>query len=120
MNYRIPDGQFTVDPAGPMPTITFSATCGAFELNTMLPVVAYNMLLSIELLANASRVFAKRCVAGLEADAEKCRGNIEQSLAMATALAPAIGRPWSDPALRLGCIPSYGMHRGGHGACGSD
>jgi fumarate hydratase class II len=72
-------------------TITFSATCGAFELNTMLPVVAYNLLLSIELLANASRVFAKRCVAGLEADAEKCRGNIQQSLAMCTALAPVIG-----------------------------
>src|SRR6266446_5652485 len=39
-------------------TITFSATCGAFELNTMLPVVAYSLLQAIDLLANASRVFA--------------------------------------------------------------
>jgi fumarate hydratase, class II len=72
-------------------TIAFSATCGAFELNTMLPVVAHNLLQAIELLANASRVFARRCITGLEADVAKCEGNIEQSLAMCTALAPAIG-----------------------------
>jgi fumarate hydratase class II len=71
--------------------ITFSGTFGAFELNTMLPVVAYNLLQAIELLASASRVFARRCIKGLEADAEKCRSNIEQSLAMCTALAPVIG-----------------------------
>jgi len=72
-------------------TIAFSGTYGAFELNTMLPVVAYNLLQSIELLASASRVFTKRCVAGLEADAEKCAANVERSLAMCTALAPVIG-----------------------------
>jgi len=71
--------------------VTFSGTYGAFELNTMLPVTAYNLLQSISLLASASRVFAKRCIAGLEADREKCEGNIEQSLAMCTALAPVIG-----------------------------
>src|SRR6266850_4146447 len=71
--------------------VTFSGTYGAFELNTMLPVTAYNLLQSIELLASASRVFARRCVVGLEADAEKCESNIEQSLAMCTALAPVIG-----------------------------
>jgi fumarate hydratase class II len=72
-------------------TITFSGTSGNFELNTMLPVIAYNLLQSIELLANASRVFAQRCVAGLQADAEKCESNIERSLGMCTALAPVIG-----------------------------
>src|SRR5437879_7506560 len=71
--------------------VTFSGTYGAFELNTMLPVTAYNLLQSISLLTSASRVFAKRCIAGLEADREKCEGNIEQSLAMCTALAPVIG-----------------------------
>jgi fumarate hydratase, class II len=54
-------------------------------------VAAHNLLESVELLTNASRVFARRCVAGLEADPEKCEGYIEQSLAMCTALAPAIG-----------------------------
>jgi len=71
--------------------VAFSGTYGAFELNTMLPVAAYNLLQSIELLASASPVFARRCVAGLEADSRKCEGNIEQSLAMCTALAPVIG-----------------------------
>jgi fumarate hydratase, class II len=71
--------------------VTFSGTFGAFELNTMLPVVGHNLLQAIALLTNASQVFGRRCVKGLEADAEKCRGNIEQSLAMCTALAPVIG-----------------------------
>jgi fumarate hydratase class II len=71
--------------------ITFAGTFGNFELNTMLPVTAYNLLQAIELLSRASRVFAHRCVAGLEADVAKCEGNIEQSLAMCTALAPEIG-----------------------------
>jgi len=71
--------------------ITFAGTHGAFELNTMLPVAGYNLLQEIELLTNASHVFARRCVAGLEADVEKCRDNIEKSLAMCTALAPVIG-----------------------------
>jgi len=71
--------------------ITFAGTFGNFELNVMLPVIAHNLLESIELLANASRVFARRCIAGLEADAEKLEANIERSLAMCTALAPVIG-----------------------------
>jgi fumarate hydratase class II len=57
----------------------------------MLPVTAYNLLQAIELLAAASRVFSRRCVAGLEVNLDKCEGNIEQSLAMCTALAPVIG-----------------------------
>ena len=71
--------------------ITFGGAFGNFELNAMLPVIAHNLLQSIELLANGSRVFARRCVAGLEADAEKCAANLERSLAMCTALAPEIG-----------------------------
>ncbi len=71
--------------------VTFAGTFGNFELNTMLPVAAYNLLQAIEILTNASRVFARRCVVGLEADAEKCEANIEQSLAMCTALVPEIG-----------------------------
>src|SRR5206468_5117381 len=71
--------------------VTFSGTYGAFELNTMLPVTAYNLLQSIDLLTSASRVFARRCIAGLEADVEKCESNIEKSLAMCTSLAPVIG-----------------------------
>src|SRR6185312_1636415 len=71
--------------------VTFAGTFGNFELNTMLPVTAHNLLQAIELLTSASRVFARRCITGLEADAAKCEANIEQSLAMCTALAPEIG-----------------------------
>jgi fumarate hydratase class II len=71
--------------------ISIGGMLGNLELNTMMPVIAHNLLQSIDLLANAARVFAKRCVAGIEADAEKCRAMIEQSLAMCTALAPKIG-----------------------------
>ena len=71
--------------------ITFSGTYGAFELNTMLPITAYNLLQAIELLTSASRIFTRRCISGLEADVQKCEGNVEKSLAMCTALAPVIG-----------------------------
>jgi fumarate hydratase class II len=73
-------------------TITWSNAIGStFELNVMMPVMAYNLLQSVELLSKAARVFADRCVAGLEADEEKCRAMVEQSLAMCTSLAPLIG-----------------------------
>jgi len=71
--------------------ITFGGTFGNFELNVMLPVIAHNLLQAIELLTSGSRVFARRCITGLEADVAKCEGNIENSLAMCTALAPVIG-----------------------------
>jgi fumarate hydratase class II len=71
--------------------ITFSATYGAFELNTMMPVAAYNLLQAIALMTTASHVFARRAITGLEADAKKCESYVEQSLAMCTALAPVIG-----------------------------
>jgi fumarate hydratase class II len=64
---------------------------GHFELNTMMPLMAYNLLSSIEWMANAVRAFTNRCVAGIEADEERCRETVERNLALATALAPVIG-----------------------------
>jgi fumarate hydratase, class II len=72
-------------------TIAWSAAAGNFELNVMMPVMAYDLLESIELLAAASRNFAERLVDGLEADRERAGAYVEQSLAMGTALAPEIG-----------------------------
>jgi fumarate hydratase class II len=62
-----------------------------FELNTLMPLIAHNLLESVRLLTAAIRVFADRCVAGIEADTERCRALIDQSLAMCTSLAPKIG-----------------------------
>jgi len=72
-------------------TIMMGGQAGNFELNVMLPVMAYNLLQSIELLASAANVFAKKCVDGISANAETCAGYIEKSLALATGLVPKIG-----------------------------
>jgi len=74
-------------------TIAFagSGLGSTFELNVMMPVMAYNLLQSIELLASAARVFADRTVQGLEANRQRCESLVEQSLAMCTSLAPLIG-----------------------------
>jgi fumarate hydratase class II len=72
-------------------TVTFGGTFGFFELNTMLPVVGYNLLQSIDLLGSAARTFTEKCVVGLDVDAIRCEENVEKSLAMCTALAPVIG-----------------------------
>ncbi len=61
------------------------------ELNLAMPMMAYNLLESIRLLSNAARAFADRCIAGLEADENRCAELVEQSLALATALVPMIG-----------------------------
>ncbi|HEX4123809.1 MAG TPA: class II fumarate hydratase [Tepidisphaeraceae bacterium] len=73
-------------------TIAWAGAFGStFELNVMMPVMAYNLLQSIELLSRAATVFADRCVAGIEANSERCQELVEQSLAMCTSLAPLIG-----------------------------
>ncbi len=71
--------------------VAFAGTTGAFELNVTVPVMGANLLESVRLLATAARVLADRCVAGLEADVDRCRRNAESSPAIATALAPALG-----------------------------
>lgn len=72
-------------------TVTWCCAAGNFELNVMMPVMAYDLLESIELLASASRNFDEKCIRGLEADRERAGAFVEQSLAMGTALAPEIG-----------------------------
>jgi fumarate hydratase class II len=71
--------------------VAFGGTAGNFELNVMLPVIARNLLESLRLLAQVSRLFADRCIAGLEADVERCRTFALSSPAIATALNPYIG-----------------------------
>jgi fumarate hydratase, class II len=72
-------------------TIALAGLSGNFELNMMMPVMAHNLLESIDLLARSAKNFEDRCVQGIKADEARCRSMIEQSLAMCTALAPVIG-----------------------------
>lgn len=71
--------------------IAFGGASGLLDLNVMLPVMAHNLLESEVILANASRMFADKCIAGLEANREKCEQQIEWSMSMVTSLAPVIG-----------------------------
>lgn len=71
-------------------TIAMSGQWGFFELNTMMPVAGYNLLQSLELLAAAARVFAEKCVDGLEATENGPR-MVEHGLSIATPLATVIG-----------------------------
>src|SRR5579859_7765604 len=71
--------------------IAWSGAAGNFELNVMMPVMAYDLLESIALLAAASRNFAERLVDALAADSERAGAFVEESLAMGTALVPEIG-----------------------------
>jgi fumarate hydratase class II len=68
-----------------------SAQYGNFELNTMMPVFAYNLLQAIEILTNAIRNFTRRCVDGIGANRDRCRELAEKSLAVVTALVPKLG-----------------------------
>ena len=72
-------------------TIAWCCAAGNFELNVMMPVMAYDLLESIALLAAASRNFSRRAIHGLQANSERASGFVEQSLAMCTVLAPVIG-----------------------------
>ncbi len=72
-------------------TVALCGLSGNFELNVMMPTIAYNMLQSIELLSNAIKAFDEKCLAGLTADKQRCETLLEQSLALVTALVPEIG-----------------------------
>jgi fumarate hydratase class II len=71
--------------------IAWCAAAGNFELNAMMPLIAWNLLDSIELLTAGTRNFAVRLVQGLGANRERAAAFVEQSLGVATALVPVIG-----------------------------
>ncbi|NIM16597.1 MAG: aspartate ammonia-lyase [Candidatus Aminicenantes bacterium] len=71
--------------------VTISGLSGNFELNVMMPVMAHNLLSSLELLTNAVNGFTDKCLVGLTANEARCKELVEKSLAMVTALNPYIG-----------------------------
>ena len=71
--------------------ITVGGLQGQFELNVRIPLIARNLLQSIRLLASTSRLFAEKCVDGIEANLAGCERSAESTLAVATALNPFIG-----------------------------
>ena len=72
-------------------TVTTAGASGVFELNVMMPVIARNVLESIRMLANASRLLASRCVDGITAHEDQMRAYAESSPSIVTPLNSAIG-----------------------------
>ena len=93
VNPVIPEAviQVAAQVVGNDTTITIGAQTAHLELNTMLPVIGYNLLQSIGLLSSAALVFGEKCIQGIEPNLERCGANIEKSLAMATYLVPHLG-----------------------------
>jgi len=106
--------------------ITLGGQAGNFELNVMLPMLAYNLLQSIRWLGNAASAFAEKCVKGIVANREKCASYLEQSLALVTPLVPHIGydraaalakkafdtrRTVREVAVAEGVLPEEEIHR---------
>ncbi|HEU5049877.1 MAG TPA: aspartate ammonia-lyase [Gemmatimonadales bacterium] len=72
-------------------TVAMAAEAGQLELNVMMPVIAHNVVFGLIIVGNASRIFAEKCIQGLEADEAQCAYWLERSPALVTALAPKIG-----------------------------
>ena len=72
-------------------TVSFAGSQGHFELNVFKPVIAYNVLQSIRLIADAAISFTDKCVVGIAANEARIKSLMEQSLMLVTALAPEIG-----------------------------
>jgi aspartate ammonia-lyase len=71
--------------------VAMASEAGQLELNVMMPVIAHNILFSMQILTSASGVLAERCINGIAADEAQCRYWLERSPAIVTALAPTIG-----------------------------
>jgi fumarate hydratase class II len=94
VNPVIPEAvlQVCAQVVGADATITYAAgLLGNLDLHVGMPVMAYNLLESIRLLANVCGVFVDKCISGIQANRQRCEELIERSLAMCTALAPVIG-----------------------------
>jgi len=72
-------------------TVAMASEAGQLELNVMMPVIAHNIVFGLTITGNATRVFAERCIAGIEADEKLCGYWLERSPALVTALAPKLG-----------------------------
>ena len=71
--------------------VATAAQAGQLELNVMMPVIAFSILMSLSILSNALTALRKRCVEGITANEDRCRWYVEHSVSLVTALNPRIG-----------------------------
>jgi aspartate ammonia-lyase len=72
-------------------TVAAASQAGQLELNVMMPVIAFNLLFALEIMANATANLRERCVGGISADPDRCRRYAEESVSIATILTPILG-----------------------------
>jgi fumarate hydratase class II len=83
--------QVCVQVFGNQAALSFAGSQGHFELNVYNPVMAYNFLQSVRLIADAAVSFTDNCVVGIEPREDNIKAGLERSLMLVTALAPKIG-----------------------------
>ena len=71
--------------------IAYAVQAGQLELNVMMPIIAHNLLGALSVLTNTLRLLRERCVAGITADAERCRAYADATIGLATILNPVVG-----------------------------
>ncbi len=93
VNPVIPEAvaQAAIQIIGNDQVITHACSSGNLELNQYLPLIANNILHSLSILSNATKLFHEKCVAGITANEEVCKKSVENSTATVTALIPLIG-----------------------------
>jgi aspartate ammonia-lyase len=103
VNPVIPEvvNQVCFDVIGGDVTVTLAAEAGQLQLNVFEPIIAFRLLRGMESLRNACVVLRDRCVVGITANPERMRGFVEQSIAVVTALVPALGYETATEIARL-------------------
>ena len=93
VNPSVPEcvGMVAMQVVGNDAAVALAVQAGQLELNVFMPLVAHNVLSSMEILKNAMEVLTERCVRGIEADADRCRRYFEESAGLATLLNEHIG-----------------------------
>jgi len=91
--------------------ITLAAQAGQLELNAMLPLIAHNLLESLELMERTVNIFIDRCVSGITANREQCKKLLEQSFSTLTALTPHIGYEAATEVARMALLESLSVRQ---------
>ncbi len=93
VNPVIPEviNQISFEVIGNDLTVTLAAASGQLQLNAFEPIIGYNLFDSIEMLKDGCRILSDQCVAGITANAERCKSNVMRSPGLATVLNPLIG-----------------------------
>ncbi len=107
--------QVCVQIFGNNSAIVFAGSQGHFELNVYNPVMGYNFLQSVRLMADAARSFTDNCVVGIEPRADNIKAGLERSLMLVTALAPKIGYDKAAKIAKTAHTEGHDLARGGGG-----